>query len=219
MYFINRASLGASLSERLPELRGKEAIIVCLKESALLTCIHMATKLRAWIFPLLYQPIQNPANEAQVLGAITQDGEFCINPAVEPAQFDYIQSEFFGVIEDRKRSAMQLLNQMTSGYGVSMDKHVMNGRPVLLTSDILTNRLELAIAKQLLRPLTPSIVYGVAGNTTIDVSDMFHLETQVTQIMDILPSPLGDDHYFEQPDDYTAEQKRALALNISTYWT
>jgi predicted phosphoribosyltransferase len=218
MYFINRASLGLNLSHKLDELRGQDAIVVCLKESSLLTCVYMGARLRAWIFPLLYKEVMSPADERQVLGAVTQDGEFCLHPDIDKYQLESLNMDFFNVIEDRKRTAMTQLNSETRHYQAPFDRHVMNDRPVILTGDIVTDRMELAIARQLLRPLRPKIIYGVAGNVSVDVSDMFHIETQVTQLLDILPNPLNDDHYFEQPDPYSLEEKRKLALNISTFW-
>jgi hypothetical protein len=71
-----------------------------------------------------------------------------------------------------------------------------------------------------MKPIHPQQIIGVAGNTTIDVSDQFHMETAQVNILDILPHSLfEDDHYFEKKDGYTDDEKRALATNICNYWT
>lgn len=218
MYFIDRLTLGSSLAKRLPDIRGKEAIIVCLKESALLTCIQMATELRAYIYPLMYEPIPRPDDPTHLLGAITQEGEFCRHPDISIGEMEFIYSEYVNAIEAAKQQAMQRMNRRTADYEV-FDKHVLNGRPVVLVGDIVTNHLELSVAKMLLKPLQPATVYGVIGNTTIDISCAFRLATNTTDVLDILPSIVMDDaHYFEKPDPYSDEEKRQLALNISTYW-
>lgn len=70
-----------------------------------------------------------------------------------------------------------------------------------------------------MKPLSPAQVYGTVGNVTVDVSDRFHLDTNQSIVLDILPSSImGEDHYFENQDAYSPEEKQALALNIAHYW-
>jgi hypothetical protein len=70
-----------------------------------------------------------------------------------------------------------------------------------------------------MKPIRPASIVGVAGNVTVDVSDRFHMETSSTNILDNLPHGLFDDnHYFEKADEYSEDEKRALATNICNYW-
>jgi predicted phosphoribosyltransferase len=209
-------SLGKKLAGPLESIRGTDAIIVCLKTSSLLTCISMATYLRAWIYQLEFEPIENPLDKTKILGAVTDEGDFVLHPDVSRFELEEIEIEFREMVEDRKREAMSALNRRGSK---AYDKHVMNGRTVILTGDILFDSLGIAIMKNIMKPIRPQQIIGVAGNTTIDVSDQFHMETTQTNILDILPHSLFDDnHYFEKLDEYTDEEKRALALNIVNYW-
>ncbi len=123
-------------------------------------------------------------------------------------------------IEDAKREAMSKLNQAMNEYHGTTDPHMLNNRSIVLVGDVMFNSLELEVAKLIMKPLTPARVYGTVGNVTVDVSDRFHLETNELYILDILPSSImGEDHYFEQVDAYSDEEKQALALNIAQYWT
>ena len=200
----------------LTMVRGTDAIIVCLKSSSLLTCISMATYLRAWIYQLEFEPINNPLDETKILGAVTDEGDFVLHPDVSQFELEDVELEFREMVEDRKREAMSVLNRRGSK---AYDKHVLNGRTVILTGDILFDTLSLAIIEDIMKPIRPQQIIGVAGNVTIDVSDRFHMKTTATNILDILPHSLFDDeHYFEKPDEYSDDEKRALATNICNYW-
>ncbi len=219
MYFLDRITLGNKLSEQLAGLHNRDAIIVCLKESSLLTAVALGCKLRAWIFPLLYEPISHPEDPKQQIGAINAEGEFCLHPDISEADMEGIHMEFASLLEDRKREAMHDLNQRLIQFGDNLDKHVLNGRDVILAGDVLTSPIQMAVAQQLLKPLQPSSLHGAAGNVTADISDLFHLNVDDAHLLDVLAGIVFDDnHYFEKPDAYTADQQRALALNIRTYW-
>ncbi len=220
MYFNDRMSLGDKLADNLLEIRGTDAIIVSLKQSSMMVSIAMAIKLRAWVFPLFYEPLVNPLDRTKLLGALTQNGDFCLHPDISPGEYDYIIQEFMSTIEEEKRSAMSRLNQaMSQHHGVS-DPHILNGRNVVLVGDVMMHRLELEIAKLMMKPLRPARVYGTVGNTTIEVSEAFHLSTDQSHVLDILPTTfMGEDHYFEVADAYSHEEKQLLALNIAQYWT
>lgn len=212
-------ALGNKLSEGVGFIRGTDAIIVCLKESSLMVAIAMAVKLRAWIFPLFYERLINPLDPISLLGAVDQNGEFCLHPNITPNEYEYIKQEFMSQIEDEKRTAMSRLNQAMNEYHGTTDPHILNNRNVVLVGDVMFNALELEIAEMIMKPLQPAAVYGTVGNATIDVSDQFHLATNQSYILDILPSSvMGEDHYFENKDAYSPDEKQALIINIAQYW-
>lgn len=219
MYFNDRMSLGNKLADNLTEIKGSDAILVCLKQSSLMVAISMAVKLRAWIFPLFYEKLINPLDPTSTLGALNQNGDFCLHPNITTNEYEYIQQEFMAQIEEEKRIAMSRLNEVMNAYHGTSDPHILNNRNVVLVGDAMFNALELEIAKLIMKPLTPAKIYGTVGNVTVDVSDQFHLTTNESYVLDILPSSiLGEDHYFENQDSYSNEEKQALALNIAQYW-
>lgn len=219
MYFSDRLALGERLADTLPEIRGTDSIIVCLKESSMMVAIVMAIRLRAWILPLFYEKIPNPMDPSSTLGAMAQSGEFCLQPTISENEYEYIVEEYMAQIEEAKREAMSRLNQAMNDYHGTEDSHVLNNRNVILAGDVMMNPLELEVANIVLKPLTPLAVYGAVGNVTVDVSDRFRLSTNKSSILDILPSSvMGEDHYFESRDAYSDEEKKLFAINIATYW-
>jgi hypothetical protein len=177
----------------------------------------MASRLRAWIFPLEYEPIQNPLDERKLLGAMTSEGEFCLDPTISEYELEYVMQEQGDAFDDLQREAVQRFNRRINHTW--QDKHFMNGRTVILTGDILFGQLEIELAKMLLKPIKPAKLLGVAGNVTVDVSDKLHVETSDIEVLDVLPNAtFDDDHFFEKADAYSADEKWALAQNIYNYW-
>lgn len=220
VYFNDRAALGEQMAVKLAPVKGTDAIVIGLKKSSLMACITLAVRLRAWVYPLFFEIIQNPTDPTQILGAVVPSGEFCLNPAVGNDFYEYVQQEFFSMLEDEKREAMKRLNAAITEYGDTLDPHVLNNRTVVLVGDVMMNSLELEIIKVLLKPLSPARVIGTVGNVTIDVSTQFHIATHESHMLDIIPgSTMNADHYFEAQDAYSDSEKQALIRNIATYWT
>lgn len=219
MYFNDRMALGNKLADNLTVLKGTDAILVCLKPSSLMVAISMGVKLRAWVLPLFYESIKNPLDPTSLLGALAQNGEFCLDPAISPNDYEYIVQEFMAQLEDEKRAALSRLNAAMNDYHGTADPHILNNRSVVLVGDVMFDGMALEVAKSLLKPLTPAVVYGTVGNATIEVSDAFRTNTNQSVILDVLPSSvLGEDHYFETADAYSLSEKQALAINIAQYW-
>lgn len=220
MYFTDRTELGDKLAEHISELRGTDAIVVCLRPSSLMVAISMAVKLRAWVLPIFYETIKNPMDPNTCVGAVAPSGEFCVDPALDEHEYEYVLQEFATQLEDEKRTAMSRLHAAMGAYHGPVDAHVLNNRPVILVGDTLFSRMPLAIVKSYLKPLTPSAIYSVVGNATIDASEMFYqMATTRSVVLDVLPtSVFGEDHYFEKPDAYTEDEKHMLAANIALYW-
>ena len=78
---------------------------------------------------------------------------------------------------------------------------------------------QIQIALNILKAYSPAKIAGTCGNITSAISDKFQIETDGCTYMDILPNTFfDDDHYFDQPDTYSEEQKISMANNISLYW-
>ena len=75
------------------------------------------------------------------------------------------------------------------------------------------------VALNVLKAYTPTTITGVVGNITSAVSDKFLIETDGCVYMDVLQNNFFEDsHYFDQPDNYSEDDKINMANNISLYW-
>ncbi|MDO4780779.1 MAG: hypothetical protein Q4A34_00065 [Candidatus Saccharibacteria bacterium] len=217
MYYVNRIELGRSLGGRLQDLKGQEAVVVALKESALTACIGLATTINAWVFPLLSRRITIPG-DPRIMGVVDPSGAFTWSPDLEKMQRDGIELESHAVLEDAKRQAFSELNRIIDSYG-GFSKDALNGRILLLTGDIVEDRVEIAMALEYLKSVRYAALYGLGGNVDAAAADFFHLQTDRSVTLDVMTHMFPAEHYFEQQDAYTPEEQRQLAINISQYWT
>ncbi len=218
MFYPSRQALGDQLAMRLTQFKNNESIIFCLKKSSLLSCIELAAHLHAYIYVLQYAEIADPFDITRNLGAITPKGEFVLNPEISQSEFDYISGDFMSIIEERKREAFSEINGERDPNPY-FDLAAFNNRNVLLFADVLQTSFQIQVALNILKAYTPTTITGVVGNITSAVSDKFLMETDGCVYMDVLQNNFFEDaHYFDQPDNYSEDDKINMANNISLYW-
>ena len=197
MFYPNRQALGDQLAVKLMQYKDTESIIFCLKKSSLLSCIELAAHLHAYIYILQYSEISDPYDITRSLGAVTSKGEFVLNPTISQGEYEYIQSSFQSVIEERKRTAFSEINA-EKDPNPNFDPHAFNSRNILLFADVLMTSFQIQIALNMLKAYSPTKVTGTCGNITAPISDKFNIETDGCTYMDILPNTFfDDDHYFD----------------------
>ena len=216
MYFVDRLQLGSTMAQRLIDLKGKEPIILCLKESSLSTSIALASELRGWIYPLLAERVVIPG-DPRIIGVINQEGTLCYNPELSKYEREELEMEYSGVIQDATRAAFHQINQASSIYG-ELNKAAFNGRTVLLCADILRDHLEVSAANELLKSAYNATIVGVIGNIDVNVADDISRMSERSSFMDVMSNMFDDQHYYEQPEAYTLDEQRSIAMNIATYW-
>lgn len=218
MFYPSRQALGDQLAMKLAQYKNTETIIFCLKKSSLLSCIELAAHLHAYIYVLQYAEVQDPFDLTRNLGAITQKGEFVLNPDISQNEYEYINNDFMSIIEERKREAFSEINGERDP-NPAFDLAAFNNRNVLLFADILQTSFQIQVALNILKAYSPNLIAGAVGNITSAVSDKFLIETAGVTYMDVLQNNFFDDsHYFDQPDNYSEDDKINMANNISLYW-
>ena len=122
------------------------------------------------------------------------------------------------IIEERKREAFSEINGERDPNPY-FDLAAFNNRNVLLFADVLQTSFQIQVALNILKAYTPTTITGVVGNITSAVSDKFLIETDGCVYMDVLQNNFFEDsHYFDQPDNYSEDDKINMANNISLYW-
>jgi predicted phosphoribosyltransferase len=218
VFYPSRQALGDQLADRLVQYRNTDCIILCLKKSSLLSCIELAAHLHAYIYVLQYAEIPDPFDITRNLGAVTSKGEFVLNPDISQSEYEYIASDFMSVIEESKREAFSEINGERDP-NPQFNLAAFNNRNILLFADILQTSFQVQVALNILKAYKPNVIEGVVGNITSAVSDKFQIETDGCIYMDVLQNNFFDDsHYFDQPDNYSEDDKINMANNISLYW-
>ena len=217
MYFISRYELGKTLASKVQHLRGSEPIIVSLKDSGLLTAISVASKVRGWVYPLLTERLVIPGDD-RIIGLINQDGELCYNPSLSKFEIEDLEINNQSTIQEASREAFGRLNRRISEYGF-VNKDALRGRTVVIVGDIIKDELEIGAARDYLKTVAINRIISLVGNISPDSSTLLYLESDESSFLDIVPNMFDDSHYFEHSDQYSIEDQRKLALNISQYWT
>jgi hypothetical protein len=122
------------------------------------------------------------------------------------------------VIEESKREAFSEINGERDP-NPQFNLAAFNNRNILLFADVLQTSFQVQVALNILKAYKPNVIEGVVGNITSAVSDKFQIETDGCIYMDVLQNNFFDDsHYFDQPDNYSEDDKINMANNISLYW-
>lgn len=218
MNFTSREKLGETLVDKLQQYREQDAVIVCLQVSSLLTCLVMAKHLHAWVFPLVYAPVKAADGLHELLGAYSQDGEFCPNPEGPLADADPTP-EMARFIKDERPNAMKAIRSQAKGYDMRIDKHVLNGRHVILVADVITSSMPLAVAQQVLKSVSPKSIEVAVGNASPKAAKLIRITAMQPNVLDVLSGVIFDENrYFELPDTYTPKEKQKLTKHIAAFW-
>lgn len=219
MLFNDRTALGKKLAARLQQYRGKDAVVLCLKDRSLLTSVVVAADLRAWVYPLLSVPVYSQDLTRQLYGAYDQDGIFCINPEIAEQRVEDFSPEVRSYIESQRTAAIYQITDQAAKFEMTFTKEVMHGRDVIIVGDIVDSAMPLALASQLLSSIRPKSISVALGNTTPQGGELARLLSDEPVIFDVISGVvLDDEHYFEHGDIYDEQQKYALTQHISSYW-
>lgn len=207
MYYTDRTALGNLLAEELLTIVPNSAVLVNLKPSAAPTCSVIAQRLHCWTFDLVYEPVMYPGDPTRPLGAVTAGGGFCVHPAISGVEFSYVAQEFQGWLADAKRMALHRLHQNPVSEHASVDRWLLQGKPIVLVADVLADTLALAAVRTVLQPLRLEGICAAVGNVTANVYDALRLQTDACVVQQVLPGHVfADDHYFSGPN--TTKQHR-----------
>lgn len=217
MYFLDRMDLGDKLSNRLVDLKGKEAVILALSENSVTSCIALASKINAWVYPILTEKIYLPG-DPRLMGVINDGGVFIWNPEFGQSYQTEIEMNFRSTLDEAKRVAFSQLNKRLSLYG-NFSKDSLNGRILVMTGDIIRDRMEMAAAIEYIKEIRYDKLYASGGNVDPEVSTFMRIQSDQDLQLDILSNMFEDSHYFENQSSYTDDESRQILINISQFWT
>lgn len=217
MFFSSRVALGETLAGRVDYLRGTEPIVVCLREESLITSVALAARLRGWIYPLITEQITIPG-DPRIIGVINQDGTLCYNSGLSHYEIEELEMEYHGIIQDAARQAFSKINARTRDYG-ELNKGALSGRTVILCDDIVRDELGISAINEFLKSVRVQKIISLVGNIDANISATFFRQSDDSVFLDVMTNMFDDSHYFQEPDQYSVEEKRQLAMNISQYWT
>lgn len=211
MYFTDRVTLGKQMAQGLDKYVGKDAVIICLDEASLLSCLSMARQLRAWVYPLVYEPVYSKNGAYTLIGAVDAKGEIYLHSDTTKEAEELVNSQ--------RESAKAAARKKQAAYEMTLDQNILTGRDVILACDVLVDPIPLLIARRMLDHALPKSLHIVIGNASPTVAEQVRMTADETLVLDVLSGVIADkDRYFQKQDEYTIEQKRSLTKHITAYW-
>ena len=204
------------MSTRLVDLKGQEAVLIALREASISACIGLASEINAWVYPMLTERVYI-TGDPRVMGTINADGVFTWNPMFSRPDQEWLTMSFFGMLEESKRVAFSKINKTMDEYK-EFSKDMLTDRKIILTGDIIRDRLEIVAALELLKEVRYESLYCAGGNVDAKVFNEMRQISDRIEFLDVMTNMFNDEHYFEEQSAYTPEENKLLMLNIAQYW-
>lgn len=208
--------MGRAVARKIQKLKGRKPIIVALKPSSLTAAVAAATHLHGFVQPFITEPVYIESYKIPI-GVVDQSNNFVYNPKLSSSEVFDIENNYGGFIESEKLRALQAVNKFRSA--LSELSYDVENREVVLFADVLQGVMELDAASRLFNEGIARETVVAVGNVTSAVSD--YLRENIKEEFYFLHSikdVFDDNHYFDNPAEYTIEQLGEIMANIKRYW-
>lgn len=211
MRFHSRETLAEQFVHRLADFRGKEVVIVPLTDSSVSLACGLAARLRGWVYPMVTSTVTQTQPLRRDLGLYMDDGSFIA--------VDKLETPDKQLIDAQKQTAMESVRQRWLSYEMHQNTNIFSGRPVIFVCDVLTSRAHVMAAEKIIVNNPVSGTACAIGNLDVNLGEYVQRVFDATVVMDVVTNESKHvEQYFELPDEYTADQYRAIVKNIRTYW-
>ncbi len=217
MYFHSRAEAGEQLSRDLVDAyRYENVAIVALGDGAVVVAEPIAERLHCVLTLLVSEGVEVPG-EGQMLGAVSQSGQFTTNSNMSQSEIDGYSTDLHGYFEERKREAFHKINRLI-GDGGTIDRDLLQDHTVILVSDGLHDVTEIDVAMDFLKPIRIEKLVIAAPIASVAIVDKVHLIADELHIVDVKENYLDTDHYYDQNDVPSREDTVAKISQIVLNW-
>jgi predicted phosphoribosyltransferase len=136
---------GEMLAEKIvPKYRGENCAVLALNDGGVMVGAQIASKLQCIIMLLLSDEIMLP-REPDALAGITSGGDFAYNSRYSSGEIEEMTSEYYGLIEQEKRTTMHDLNRLVR-KGSVVNKKLLQRQNIILVSDGLKSPFSIDLA-------------------------------------------------------------------------
>ncbi len=217
MYFSSRFQAGRMLASKLVDkYRYENCVVIALNEGGVIVGAQIAKELHCVINLLLSEPIELP-REPIAIGGITAEGNFIFNPQYNESQIKDIESEYRGVIEEKKLEKISKLNKLL-GPNDLIDRKFVKGHNVILVSDGLKSSFELQLALEYLKPINIDRLIIASPLAGVNVVDWMHLNADEICCLSVIEELTDTSHYYDNNDMPTREKIIMIIKEIILNW-
>jgi putative phosphoribosyl transferase len=217
MYFSSRMQAGRMLASKIvPKYRGENCAILALNDGGVMVGAQIASQLKCIIMLLLSEEIMLP-REPDALAGITSGGDFAYNSQLSTGEIEEYSTEYFGLIEQEKRTTMHDLNRAVSTGSVA-NKKLLKEQTIILVSDGLKSAFSLDLALAYLKPIDIKRLVIATPIASVKAVDRMHVAGDELYCLSVVEDYISTDHYYDKRDVPEHEEIINMLKNLIAMW-
>jgi len=208
---------GRMLASRLvAKYSGENCAILALNDGGVMVGAQIASQLRCIIMLLLSDEITLP-REPDPLAGITSGGDFAYNSQLSSGEIEEYTSEYFGLIEQEKRTTMHDLNR-TAKKGSTVNKNLLKGQSIIIVSDGLKSAFSLDLALVYLKTIDIKNLIIATPIASVKAVDRMHIIADEIYCLSVVEGYINTDHYYDYHDIPEHEEIINMLKNLIEMW-
>ncbi|MFO0920561.1 MAG: phosphoribosyltransferase family protein [Candidatus Saccharimonadales bacterium] len=216
MYFSSRAEAGRKLAKLLGDYSTENVAVIALNTGGVLVGAQIAMKIHASLSMLLSKDIYLPG-EINPLAAVTSGNVFTYNKMFSVGELEEMKQDYWSYIEQSKMQGLHELNVILGSDG-EIDRHLLNRKTLILTSDGFQNGFSLDVAADFLKPVNMRKLIIAAPFATISSLDRIHLLADEIHCLDVIENFFGTDHYYDDNTMPKTADLLKVIRNTPIHW-
>jgi putative phosphoribosyl transferase len=217
MYFSSRMQAGRMLAAKVAtKYRDEDCAILALNDGGVMVGAQIASQLQCVLMLLLSDEIKLP-REPDALAGITSAGDFAYNSRYSEGEIDEMQSEYFGLIEQEKRTSMHDLNRLIS-KGSVINKKLLTEQNIIIVSDGFKNAFSLDLALAYLKTVAVKRLIVATPIASVKAVDRMHVTADEIFCLSVVEDFMDTDHYYDSRDIPEHEEIMSMLKDLIAIW-
>jgi putative phosphoribosyl transferase len=217
VYFTSRMQAGEMLAEKIvPKYHGENCAILALNDGGVMVGAQIASKLQCIIMLLLSDEIMLP-REPDALAGITSAGDFAYNSRYSTGEIEEMASEYYGLIEQEKRTTMHDLNRLVR-KGSVVNKKLLQRQNIILVSDGFKSAFSLDLALAYLKTVDIEKLIIATPLASVPAVDRMHVIADELYCLSVVDDYISTDHYYDQRDIPEHDEIIEMLKNLIAMW-
>ncbi len=196
--------------------RGENCAVLALNDGGVIVGAQIASKLQCIIMLLLSDEIMLP-REPDALAGITSGGDFAYNSLYSSGEIEEMTSEYYGLIEQEKRTTMHDLNRLVR-KGSVVNKKLLQKQNIILVSDGFKSAFSLDLALAYLKTVDIEKLIIATPIASVPAVDRMHVVGDDLYCLSVVDDYISTDHYYDQRDIPEHDEIIDMLKNLIAVW-
>jgi putative phosphoribosyl transferase len=196
--------------------RDEDCAILALNDGGVMVGAQIASQLQCIIMLLLNEEIKLP-REPDALAGMTSTGDFAYNSRYSSGEIDELATEYFGLIEQEKRTTMHDMNRLVT-KGSVVNKKLLKEQNIILVSDGLKSAFSLDIALVYLKTVNVKKLIIATPIASVRAVDRMHIACDEIYCLSVVEDYISTDHYYDRQDIPEHDEIMSMLKNLIEMW-